>query len=73
VVEIEGHVVTAGKQQIDKFREKARELESDPSEAAFDKALRRVAKPESDKDRQPSAGGRADRPGGKSGQAKKNS
>lgn len=34
----------ASKPQIDKFREAARELETDQSEEAFDRALRKVTK-----------------------------
>jgi len=33
------------KKQIDKFREAAKELECDESEAAFDAKLKKVAKP----------------------------
>lgn len=35
------------KKQIDKFREAARELECDESEAAFDKKLKKIAKSQS--------------------------
>ena len=34
------------KSQIDKFREAAKELECDESEAAFDAKLKKIAKPE---------------------------
>jgi hypothetical protein len=35
---------SSGKPQIDKFRDAARELETDESEENFDSALKRVAK-----------------------------
>ena len=37
--------VTPGKSQIDKFKEAARDLETDDSEEAFDAKLKKVAKP----------------------------
>lgn len=42
------------KSQVDKFREAARELETDQSEEAFDRALKKVAKsppPKHEKDK----------------------
>ncbi|MEF2551013.1 hypothetical protein VQ042_06485 [Aurantimonas sp. A2-1-M11] len=36
---------TSDKNQIDKFREAARELETDDDEARFDATLKRIAKP----------------------------
>lgn len=44
-----------GKPQIDKFKEAARELETNEDEAAFDSALKKVAKAKPDK---PSGQGR---------------
>ena len=41
---------TEEKKQIDKFREAARELETDDSEEAFDHVLKRVAKAPSSTD-----------------------
>lgn len=41
---------TEKKKQIDKFREAARELETDDSEEAFDHVLKRVAKAPSSTD-----------------------
>ena len=37
--------MTPGKSQIDKFKEAARDLETDDSEEAFDAKLKKVAKP----------------------------
>lgn len=38
------------KSQLDKFKETAREVETDDSEEAFDRALRRVARPDVSKE-----------------------
>ncbi|WP_192814161.1 hypothetical protein [Nitratireductor pacificus] len=38
------------KEQIDKFREAARELETDESEEAFDRIVKKVAKKPSEND-----------------------
>lgn len=40
--------MTQVKKQIDKFKEAARELETDQSEAEFDRVLKKVAKPAKD-------------------------
>lgn len=42
--------VSEDKKQIDKFRKAARELETDQSEVAFDRALKKVAKAPPPKD-----------------------
>jgi hypothetical protein len=41
------------KAQIDKFREAARELETDDSEERFDATLKRIARPSPAKDEEP--------------------
>ena len=40
--------MTAEKSQLDKFKEAARELETDDSEEAFDAKLKEVARPKAD-------------------------
>lgn len=45
-----------GQQQIDKFRETARELETDQSEEAFDRVLRKVTKAPPPKDDKANSG-----------------
>jgi len=39
--------VTKDKRQIDKFKETAKQVETDNSESVFDRALRKIAKPPS--------------------------
>jgi hypothetical protein len=40
----ESKITTGPKSQLDKFREAARELQTDESEAHFDAALKRIAR-----------------------------
>lgn len=43
------------KSQVDKFREAARELETDESEANFDRLVKKIAKPEPTPKKKPTA------------------
>ncbi|WP_292713071.1 hypothetical protein [Mesorhizobium sp.] len=46
--------------QIDKFREAARELETDQSEEAFDRVLKKLAKAPPPKEKKPKATAKSD-------------